>query len=367
VHQKTDKFLINNVQFWTLLTCVTWPAVIGYGGGISAREAGHDMLSSGILAVFMTILFVIILIYTGRKWPGSSIIEYSKKALGAIPGKFLGLGLMGYFLVSAYLSMIIFIHHVNDFMLPETPFMLINVIYVFIVSYLVWQGPEVIVRVSVIAFILGGAFNALVFLATLQEVNFNRLLPVFDASFLNIGLASLKITSFTGQALLVLAMLLPMVKEPGKITRPAIKGIIIGSIFFIFYFIAELMVMGPHVTAMMRVVCMDLVRAIQITEYLHRFESFMVSLWYWSMLVQAGILTYCTKQAFKEITGVKKYDKWIIAVTALILIALNHLLGQDRVVFLNYLEYVWPYISLPVQFGLPLLLLLVAIFTKAKS
>jgi len=367
VEQNSDQRQINATQFWTLLTCITWPSVIGFGGGISAREAGRSMLISGILAMLVILLFAVLLVYLGSKWPGSSIIAYSTKALGRLPGKIIGLVLMGYFILSAYISMIIYIHHVNDFMLPQTPFMLINAIYVFIIAYLVRQGPVVIVRVGVLAFLAAAAFNLLVLIATFQEINLGRVLPMFDAGLTNIGITTLKITSFTGQALLVLAMLLPQVKEPERILRTAIKGIIIGSIFYLFYFVAELMVMGPHVTAMMRVACMDLVRAIQITEYLHRFESFMVSLYYWSMLVQAGMLTYCIQQSFKEVAGVKGKDKWIIGTTALVLMAMNYFLGHNRVAFLNQLEYVWPYLAVPVQFGLPLLLLLAALFKRTKA
>lgn len=77
---------------------------------------------------------------------------------------------------------------------------------------------------------------------------------------------------------ILIAMILPLVHERKKVWSAAVSGLFIGVFLFVFYFIVELIVMGPHVVALMRIASMDFVRSIQITQYLHRFESFMVSL-----------------------------------------------------------------------------------------
>ncbi|MDA8234877.1 MAG: GerAB/ArcD/ProY family transporter [Clostridia bacterium] len=109
---------------------------------------------------------------------------------------------------------------------------------------------------------------------------------------------------------------------------------------------------------------MDLVRAVQITEYLHRLESFMVALWYWSMLVQGGILTYCATLAFRQTLGLNRRNIWLMMATGLILVAMTYFLAFNRMTFLNFLENQWPYLSLPAHLGLPLLLMIFALFRK---
>lgn len=161
-------------------------------------------------------------------------------------------------------------------------------------------------------------------------------------------------------------MALPMVKEQKKAAGAALSGLTVGGLICILYFLAELMVMGPHVTALMRVACMDLVRAIQITEYLHRFESFMVGLWYWSMLVQAGFLTYCATLACRQTMGLKEQNKWPVIAAGIIMVVLTYATAFNRVYFLNYLEHGWQYIALPVQLGLPLFLLFFSLFSKKQ-
>lgn len=359
-----QKIMITNTQLWTLLACIIWPTIIGYGGGILAREVGRDMLVSGVLAVLTTVAFAFVLIHTGRKFPGQTIVEYSQQLLGTFAGKFLGLGLVVYLMLAANQSINIYVHHINDFLLPETPFGVITVIHILVICYLVWHGPEVIARIAVIGFFQAGVFTLLVFLATLPEIDLHRVLPLFDTGLPIIGLAGLNAYSFTGPSLLIIAMLLPLVKDQKKAARSATTGLSIGGIIFLFFFLAELMVMGPHVTAQMRVACMDLVRAIQITEYLHRFESFMVALWYWSMLVQGGVFVYCATLAFRQIIGMQQQNVWVVITTGIILVVLTYLLGFNRVTFLNFLEHKWAYVSLPALFGVPLLLAFMGLFKK---
>jgi spore germination protein KB len=260
-----------------------------------------------------------------------------------------------------------YIHHLTDYLQPETPFLVITVMHVLVITYFVWLGLEVIARFGVIAFSLALVFTLLVFLATLPEINFNRILPLFEAGLMNNALASFKVNSFVGHNLIIIAMLLPMVKEQKKAARSATLGVVIGGLIFIFYFIAELMVMGPQLVSLLRIASMDFVRSIQITQYLHRFESFMVGLWYWSILVQGGILTYCAHLAFRQTIGIKRQNIWLVVLSGIIMVFLTYLMAHNRVTFLNFKEYSWHYWALPVQYGVPLLLLLVSFFRKPAA
>ncbi|MHB1126743.1 MAG: GerAB/ArcD/ProY family transporter [Bacillota bacterium] len=76
---------------------------------------------------------------------------------------------------------------------------------------------------------------------------------------------------------------------------------------------------------------------------LHRFESFMVALWYWSMLVQAGILVYCATLAFRQTVGIKERNLWIVIAAGMTLVVATYYITFNRVVFLNLLEHRWSY------------------------
>lgn len=358
------KETISNNQFRDILICIMWPATITYGSGILAREVGRDMWISGIIGVLSIIPFALLIVYIGQSFPGKTIVQYGQDLLGRVLGKILGIILTLYFFILSSSSISIYIHHLTDFLLPRTPFLVVTIMHVLVIFYLVWKGPEVIGRTAVIAFGLDIFFYLLVFMASLGEIDINRIAPFFDSGVANVFKSSLKTDTFIGISQLLIAMLLPMVHDQKKAFGSAASGLLIGSSFFIFYFIVELMTMGPHVVALMRIPSMDFVRSVQITQYLHRFESFMVALWYWSIMTQAGILASCSLTAFMQTTGIKKKNSFIIIVFALMMIIVTFYLGHDRVLFLNLREHVWQYFSLPVDFGIPLLLFFILIIRK---
>lgn len=355
-----NKVIINNNQFRALIVCAMWPTVINYGSGMLARQVGRDMWISGIISVFSTIIFTFIMVSIGKRFPDKTLVEYSQELLWTIPGKILGLLLTAFFFVAAANTVSMYIHHLTDFLLPETPFLVVTTIHAAVVSYLVWKGPEVIARMGVLGFALATVFHFLVFLASLSEVDFNRLTPFFESGVFAVSKASLSVDSFIGINQILVAMLLPILLNKKKAFGTVASGICIGGFFFVFYFIVELMVMGPQVVALMRIASMDFVRSIQITQYLHRFESFMVALWYWSMLVQAGILTYCSQKALLQTLNIKKEKAKtvLVVIYGIATVILTYFIADDRILFLNLRESTWKYLSLTIQYGLPVLLLI---------
>lgn len=348
--------IINNKQFRDILVCLMWPATINYCSGILAREVGSDMWISGIISVFTVLPFMLGTIYMGQKFPGKTLVEYISMVLGNVLGKIIGMLIVIYFFIVASSSVTMYIHHLTDFLLPQTPFLVVTTLHVFVICYLVWKGSEVIGRTAVVAYSMAIIFFILVFMASLAEINFGRLVPFFDSGVGPVFKASIAADTFTGKVPLMAAMLLPLVQDQNKACRSAVSGLLIGGFFFIFYFVVELMIMGPQLVAMMRIASMDFVRSIQITQYLHRFESFMVALWYWSIMIQAGVLASCSLEGFMKITGIKKRNLLTIIIFGLLLIIVTYYMGHDRVLFLKLRENVWKYFSVPIDFGVPLLL-----------
>ncbi|MEN6459914.1 MAG: endospore germination permease [Syntrophomonas sp.] len=360
----SEKVTINNKQFKAIVVCLAWPTAINFASGFLARLVGHDMWLSGAISVLTTIPFIFMVVLLGRNFPGKTIVEYSQDLFGVILGKLLGFIIFLYFLAAAALTVSAYIQHLTDFLLPETPFLVVTIMHLIVICYLIWQGPEVIGRISTIALSLAFIFFTLIMLASLPEFDFNKVLPLFSTGVVKTSIASLNADTFTGVIQIVMAMILPMVANQTRAFRSAAAGLAIGGSFFVFYFIAELMVMGPYLISIMRIPSMDLVRSIQITQYLHRFESFMVALWYWSILVRAGALAYCALLAFKQTVGIKKNNPYLVLILVLLIGVLNYYIGYNRIFFLNFREYQWQYIALPVQYILPVVLLIVMAIKK---
>lgn len=357
------KEVISNKQFRDILVCIMWPSTINYASGILARQAGNDMWISGIIGLLIVLPFLLIIIYIGRNFPNKTIVEYSQDLLGSAFGKILGFVLAIYMFISATSAISMYIHHLTDFLLPQTPFLVVASLHIFVICYLVWNGIEVIGRTSVIAFWMAIVFFILVYMASISEINIGRITPFFDSGFMSVFSAGIETDTFIGMFPIVAAIIMPMVHDQKKVLTASISALLLGGFFFVSYFVVELMVMGPRVVSIMRIASMDFVRCIEITKYLHRFESFMVGLWYWSILIQAGTLTFCSLETFVQTVKIKK-NKLIIVALGLIMIFFTYYVGRDRVFFLYLREYVWHYFSIPIDFGVPLILLLALVIKK---
>lgn len=231
------KELINNKHLRDILICVMWPATINYGSGILAREIGRDMWICGIISILTVLPFIMIMINIGHNFPEKTMVEYSTELLGNVLGKVLGLLVAIYFFISSSSSTTMYIHHLTGFLLPETPFLVVTALHVFIICYLVWKGPEVIARTSVIAFAMAIIFYTLVFMASLSELDVDRLMPFFDLGIVPVLKASLDTDTFVGFSPLLVAMLLPIVHNQKKAFGAATSGLIIGGLFFVFYLV----------------------------------------------------------------------------------------------------------------------------------
>lgn len=225
------KEVINNKQFRDILICNMWPTAINYGSGILARDVGRDMWISGIISIFTAIPFILIAIYLGQNFTNKTIAEYSSELLGTVLGKILGLVLSIYFFLIACSSVSMYIHHLSDFLLPQTPFLVMTVLHVFVICYLVWEGPEVIARTAVIAFSMAIIFYLLVFMASLAEIDINRITPFFDSGVIPVFKASLKTDTFVGVPQMLITMILPMVQDQKSSFRTATSGLFIGGFF----------------------------------------------------------------------------------------------------------------------------------------
>jgi hypothetical protein len=123
----------------------------------------------------------------------------------------------------------------------------------------------------------------------------------------------------------------------------------------------ETMVLGPDLMKQYVVVCMQQIRCAQLTKYLPRYELVMVSFFTFTVLVQSVAMFHCAKHSLKQITGIKK-DWIMILPLSVILCLLTYFLGKDDNNYIHFLSYPYPQICLILAGGLPILLLLTALF-----
>ncbi|MDP4089103.1 MAG: endospore germination permease [Bacillota bacterium] len=353
------KAKIDRLQYFFMLPNLMYGKAIGITAGITARVVGGDAWISMTIGGFTGTIIVLVATFLSSKFPEDTIIEYSDKILGRAFSKILGGVLAIYFGLAFSASINVITLHLKEYMLTETPYFVLCLVYGLLCVYGVSLGVEVVIRFSIFGFIMTLLINITMMLGTITDFKFINLRPMLDEGLLTDAKASIYSFGDLTMAILAVGMLFPMINNKKKTGLISLFSMISAYLIIIVWPIFETGVLGADVMKQFVVVCMQQVRSAQLTRYLPRYELIMVSFFVWGVVVQSTVMLYSAVYCIKQVSGIKQNLKIILPVSA-IFIYLADFMGHDHNKFIQFLKSPWSEISLALGVGLPLLLLLVA-------
>lgn len=360
------KAKINRLQYFFAIPNIMYSKAIGITAGITVRVVGGDAWISMTIGLLAGTVMVLLMTFVVNKSPDKTIIEYTREILGKGFSRLLGIILTVYFAVTFAISSNVVLLHLKEYLLPETPFLILAIIFNLLCTYAVYLGIEVVLRFALFGFIMNMGINITMMSGTIGDFKFVNLRPFFENGIL----ADLKgsIYVFTDVTLVILAIgiIYPMLnnkKSPGALT---FISMIIGIISIMVWPFFEIAVLGADVMKQFVVVCMQQVRSAQLTVYLPRYELIMVSFFVWGAVVQSTVMLFCTQYCFKQVTGGKK-DKMILLGLTIILIPVTYILGFDHNKYISFLSFPWTQISLGLGVGIPIFMLVLSLIKSGNN
>jgi spore germination protein KB len=307
------------------------------------------------------IIIMLLMVYLCSRFPGKTIIEFSEELLGKWVGRGIGLLLALFFIMAFGASANVMTLHLSEYFLPETPFFLICILYTLLCMYGIFLGVEVVVRFSLVGFIMSVLINITMVTGTIQDLKPINLLPLMDRGLLSDIAGSIYIFGDISMAILTVGFLYPMLNKKKKVFGITFWSMVTGACMVIIWPIFEIMVLGPDLMKQTVVVCMRQIRCAQLTKYLPRYELLMVSFFTFGVLVQSVAMFYCAKYCIKQITGIKK-DWIIILPLTLILVFVTYYMAADSNNYINFLTFPYSQICAVLSIGLPIILFFTALF-----
>lgn len=251
--------------------------------------------------------------------------------------------------------------HLNEYFLPETPFLLICILYTLLCMYGVFLGVEVVIRFSLVGFIMSILLNIAMITGTVEDLKPINLLPLMDKGLLSDIAGSIYIFGDISLAILAVGVIYPMLNKKKKVFRITFWSMLIGASMVIVWPLYEIMVLGPELMEQSVVVCMRQIRCAQLTKYLPRYELIMVSFFTFGVFVQSSVMFYCAKYCIKQTLKIKKDWKIILPLTV-ILVFVTYYLGADDNKYISFLSFPYSQICAVLSIGLPLILYFTALF-----
>lgn len=358
---------ISRMMYFFLIINIIWDKAIGATASVMARAIGGDTWISMSFGFIEGALLIIVMAYLGSKFPEKTIIQYSKELWGKPVSKILGIVLAIFFITAYGVSANILIIHATEYFMPDTPVIVLCLVYTMICMYAIYLGIEVVARFAFFGMASIVAMDILMIMGTVDEFHLVNLLPLMTRGFSVDVISSVYIFGDIALAILAVGFLYPMLDSRKKSISLSFWAVIIGGILVVIWPVFETGVMGTHVMARYVICCMEQIRAAELTKYFPRFELAMIILFTAGCIVQSSIMFYCAKIAIRQVTGIKK-EVYVIIPLFILLVWITYFLGADNNYYSNFLAFPWAQISTALSVGIPsFLLLTVLVRGKMKN
>ncbi len=353
------KAQITNGMFMALIINIVYAKAIGVSQGMIAREVGHDMWIATLLAIMQGAVMIYIGYAVVSKAPSLYFPDTAAARLGQWFGRLVAMVMLLFFVLAFGGVMITYVYHLRDYFLPEYPLALFIVAAIFVGAAGAHYGIEVMARMGFVGLFFVFLLNILLSAGALESFDIRNLQPVLENGMPKVLRASRHHDVDWAMATMMAAVIMPVVAGKGgrTIGKAGLFGILAGGLLIMQWPILEAGVLSGEVTSQYIVSCMKLARSAHIGQFLHRYEMLMIAFFAVSCLIQVMVCVYCSSLMAHRMIGKRggSYRRMVLPM-CVILGGFGYWVVEDHLRALHLLN-LWPWIALPIAFGLPLLLL----------
>ncbi|MGR6764865.1 GerAB/ArcD/ProY family transporter [Paenibacillus sp. T2-29] len=203
---------------------------------VQTPDAWLSVLIGGAIVIFV----VWIMVKLSQQFPRNTMYQYSKRIVGTVPGGFLSVLLIIYFIIIAGFEIRVLAEVTMFFLLEGTPIWAIVIPFIWVGSYLVFGGINSIARLYQIVLPISLFFLLFCFLFSLRIFQIDHLRPVLSDGILPV-IKGLKSTILVFSGCEVVMTLVAFMQHPEKAFKAMAVGI---SIPLVLYFLTVVMVIG---------------------------------------------------------------------------------------------------------------------------
>lgn len=326
-----------------------------------SNTAKQDTWLTVLIAVVLTVPFAWIYAEILKLSPGQNFFVCIFRALGKPVGLIVCLLYVFYFIVLGSQVLRTFAEFIHIGSLIETPMIAIVVFIMAAVVFVLNKRLYVLARISkfVLPFMYFIIF--LTFALSLPDMDLNNLKPVLHTKppdFLNGILQSFAVPY--GELIVCVPMFGAMNRKE-KLFPTMEKGILLAFGFLFTAVMRNVLVLGYY-TSISVFTSYECVSVIKISDFFSRTEIVIGISMVLAGCVKLGVLVFSSCEGVARLFGFKDYEP-LIAPFVLLILTLSLLLHKDTAQVFNFIK-IYPFIALPFQMLLPILILMVGKIRK---
>ncbi|MBC7765601.1 MAG: endospore germination permease [Hyphomonadaceae bacterium] len=329
---------------------------------IVAQKAMQDGWLSVLIGGSAGVVVVFIVTTLGTRFPGKSLMEYSETILGKWAGKVVGLIFIFFYLHLTSIVVREISSTIQGTLLQNMQLEIITLIMFFACAYSVKLGLETITRANVLNLVVTFIAIFIVLLLLIKDMNPEMLTPFLSNGMMPVLKGAVSPAGWFCEVVSI-AFIMPFVNKPEETKRNAIVAIIWAAVTLAFMSMLVTMVFGPQLSSVLSFPTLEAVRYINVGQYVQRVEIIFLIPWIVSNYIKISVFYYISVLIISKWFNIENTRVLVIPV-GLVIFSLSLALFKSNVDLGLFLTNVWGIYSLPIELGIPAILLAVELKRK---
>ncbi|WP_308638345.1 GerAB/ArcD/ProY family transporter [Paenibacillus silvisoli] len=336
--------------------------------GIEAKQDAWIVILTGCLIGVGMFAGVYGTLY--RMYPDLTMTAYLRKIVGPVPGWILGFAYMIYFIYIAGRNTRDFIDLLSTAAYDATPMFALAACMLVAVGYILRLGIEVFGRTAFAFLLLSSAmFLFIVFLVSFSDLSeSNRLLPVLGNGLKPV-LKALFPTNLTfpfGE-MIVMTMFLPYLSKQFNPIGIGSGAMAFSAILLCIAMFVNISVLGVEIASRATFPLFTSLSRLRLAEILQRMDSVVLFMLVITSFFKIATFMFAAALAAHDLFRVQNYRLMVMPISLVVLFTSLTVAGNLTEHLEEGLKIVPYYLHLPLQFGIPIVLLLIGLLRRWLS
>ncbi|SEO88210.1 GerAB/ArcD/ProY family transporter [Paenibacillus sp. OV219] len=334
--------------------------------GMDAKQDAWIVTLSGCL-IGMTFFS---LVFGGlyRLYPDMPLTAYTRRIAGSFLGWLIGFGYLLYFMYIASRNIRDFIDLLTAAAYDATPMFALGAFMMVAVGYIISLGIEVFGRTAFIFFLLCCfVFMFIVALVLLSDLSdFHRIEPILGEGWRPIWSALLPTgLTFPFGEMVVMSMFLPYLNKKYKAVRITAGAMAFSAILLCIATFVNISVLGIEIASRSTFPLFTSLSRLRLAEIVQRLDSVVLFLLIITSFFKIGTFMFASVLAAQDLFKISNYKTLVMPIGVIVLLTSLTIAGNLTEHLKEGLKIVPYYMHLPMQFAIPVCLLLLGLIRRA--
>lgn len=318
----------------------------------------HDTWLAVLAGWAISLPFVLVYIAIAQKFPEKNLVQINDLVYGPYLGKLLSAFYIWYFLLTTGQNLRFLGDFILTYIMPETPLVVILIMFTFICAWAVRSGIEVIARCSGIFVAISLVIVVFTFVLLLKDMKFTNFLPVLETPLKDFIHATHIVVIIPFGEMYTFLMVIPYLNKIKQARSSVLMGLFIGGATLITVTVRDIAVLGIT-SAIMVQPSFEAVRLIDIAKILTRLEILVAIVLLVTFFVKTSVFYYATVLGTAQLFNLRSYLHLVLPM-GIICIALAIMVADSTMEQAYSSSDVWLFYMTPLEILLPSLTLLIA-------